>query len=537
MKHNKTTCILGGDPWTNDDPEWWEKEKCFKDKWDGFGLDTNDCEEKILSQCSKNEHLKCAFNTNNRVIACGDIHGDYELLKTILKLNDLAKFDNGEWKWIDNDATLVLCGDLVDMYRNHHQCYFDHSSSYKPKPGPVEEVDYAEWKIFMLLSELRTQGADIIRLYGNHELMLKRGDEKYRTTRSLQNDLKRHHKWAELWSQGVYSRLMSECGGGRAIIRINNWIFCHGGINPKYIKAFKQVVDMHGNTPNDSNGKYGDYILETYNQFVYDYMTNKQTHSGTQTENFAHNLNGILWDRTFGSNNQIADDSSQCAELRDLLQQLYPESWGNMRMCIAHCVQNQDGLFPDTTRTNMYSMTNIVEHTDSRLKISLPATRCNYTIPFNKRHEGDSVISPGYKCFPIPCINFTCIPPDTKRRHSDSNMSCSSSEVNMLGNVWRIDCGMSRGLQLRRDILQSSFAKFLSSKSIDDFEKQRFLDYFYRAYDMAVAPQNIEILPKQDGQYEETVNHVIHSSVRDPFEEFNWLEESTTQETDFMDTT
>ena len=71
---------------------------------------------------------------------------------------------------------------------------------------------------------------------------------------------------------------------------------------------------------------------------------------------------------------------------------------------------------------------------------------------------------------------------------------------------------MSKGLQYHRQQLR----KFYHSGAGDHSELE--LEYMYRMYDLAVAPQNLEIHNSQvDSQNQETVLHVIGSNIG-PFE-------------------
>jgi len=94
-------------------------------------------------------------NLNIRVIAIGDVHGEYETFKLILfdaNLIDLS----GNWK--GENTILVQTGDMIDR-----------------GPNPIESVEY----IRSIQEQAIKSDRKVIRLLGNHELMLLQGDYSF----------------------------------------------------------------------------------------------------------------------------------------------------------------------------------------------------------------------------------------------------------------------------------------------------------------------------------------------------------------------
>lgn len=367
------------------------------------------------------------------------------------------------------------------------------------------EVDFAEWKIFMLLSELYAQGGHIIRLYGNHELMLVSGNAKYRTVKARQNDRKRAGRGSDmqLWSgtvPGVYNHLMSSCGGGKAVVRINNWIFCHGGLTPSYIRRFILLFRIK----TTDRKQQGDIVFEKYNELInkivlgtFDQQHLREKafwddHKNSQSPIFD---NTILWSR-FNGNHEF--DQQKCNDLVKLMDDLFPDGKGKTRLCIGHCVQNTQGI--DHTeylhsQKVFYNMTKIVSldtinESSVVQKLGLPAARCKYDRENFSRIE-QPTNPPG--CFYIPAINFGC-------------NGTNDEETYELGRVFRIDCSMSRGLQLRR----ATIVKYLNENkpaswdTMTDSSKGKYHQYLFEMYDAATSPQALEILANP-----ETVHHVL----------------------------
>lgn len=189
------------------------------------------------------------FTGVSRVVAFGDIHGDYQRLLELLRSAGLADAKN---TWSGGATHLVLTGDFVDRG--------DHSA-----------------QVMDLLMELEPQarkaGGSLHALIGNHEAMNLYGDLRYvtkedfagyqaRNSRELQEQQMRA-AWEQLKDQGnapsdeaawrkkfqeehplgwVERGLAFQPNGKygkwlrqqNAIIRINDAVFLHGGISRKY---------------------------------------------------------------------------------------------------------------------------------------------------------------------------------------------------------------------------------------------------------------------------------------------------------------
>ncbi len=187
-----------------------------------------------------------------RIVAVGDIHGDYG--KFVLLLRD-AGLINKKRKWIGGKAHLVQTGDVVDR-------------------GPHSR------KVLDLLMRLERQaekaGGRVHALIGNHENMNLLGDLRYVSPKEFkafrdhqsrerrqvlyEQDLQRlreapppeglpefdaayRREWEsrhplgyfvhrfEFGPDGTYGKWLR---GHNAVVKINGTIFLHGGLSPKY---------------------------------------------------------------------------------------------------------------------------------------------------------------------------------------------------------------------------------------------------------------------------------------------------------------
>jgi hypothetical protein len=198
------------------------------------------------------------FEGVKRVVAMGDIHGDYPRFVELLRTAQLINTKNA---WIGGNAHLVLTGDYVDR-------------------GP----DSA--KVMDLLMDLEPQaqraGGRVHALLGNHEAMNIYGDLRYVTPdtyktfqQSNSKDLREAQMQAALegmkqsktspvdvgaWRKkfeeehplGWVEQRMAFLPEGKygkwlrqknAIVKINDAIFLHGGISTKYAGTTRQEIN------------------------------------------------------------------------------------------------------------------------------------------------------------------------------------------------------------------------------------------------------------------------------------------------------
>jgi len=199
------------------------------------------------------------FQGIKRVVAVGDVHGDYGQFVSVLQTAGLI---DTKAKWIGGKAHLVQTGDLLDR-----------------APEAREVMD--------LLMELEAQaakaGGSVHVLLGNHEVMSLAGDLRYvpkeeytsyrdpnssrlretyyrqlvkemsrknalpknltefRTTFILEHPLGWVERLRAFQPEGKYGKWLRQ---QNAIIRINDAVFLHGGISRKYIsQTIRQIND------------------------------------------------------------------------------------------------------------------------------------------------------------------------------------------------------------------------------------------------------------------------------------------------------
>ena len=200
-----------------------------------------------------------AWDGVERVVAVGDVHGSYSEFTTVLRYAGLL--ETSKDKWAGGKAHLVQLGDIPDR-------------------GPDTR------RIFDLLMDLEKQakkaGGMVHPLIGNHEAMNIYGDlrytvpEEFASFRRPHSEEIRNQIWlmqsAELKAKGQGDKLTAEYRSewegkyppgyfehrfefgpngkyGRwirkhdSVIRINDTLFVHGGISPKY--SGQSLKDMN----------------------------------------------------------------------------------------------------------------------------------------------------------------------------------------------------------------------------------------------------------------------------------------------------
>ena len=186
------------------------------------------------------------FTGVSRIVAVGDVHGDYEQLVTILRQ---AGVIDAKARWVGGRTHLVQTGDIPDR-------------------GP--DSRQAMELLMALAPQALKAGGRVHALVGNHEAMNVLGDlryvhpgeyEAFRGARSRQlqsrawnvlsdsarrNDEAYKAQWFAEHPLGWVEHRMAFEGNGRyaswirgnpAAVKINDYLFVHGGIGPRYVDS------------------------------------------------------------------------------------------------------------------------------------------------------------------------------------------------------------------------------------------------------------------------------------------------------------
>ena len=150
---------------------------------------------------------ECVWTGVDRIVAVGDVHGDFEQFVKTLRAAEVIDKENS---WIGGKTHLVQTGDVLDR-------------------GPDSR------KVMDLLMDLEKQaleaGGRVHALIGNHEAMILSGDLRY----------VHPGEYAAFGGESSYLMAMNPEGKygkwiltHNAVIRINDTLFLHGGISPAF---------------------------------------------------------------------------------------------------------------------------------------------------------------------------------------------------------------------------------------------------------------------------------------------------------------
>ncbi|KAH0905815.1 hypothetical protein HID58_037642 [Brassica napus] len=195
---------------------------------------------------------------SRRIIAVGDLHGDLSKARDALQIAGVLSSD-GKDQWVGEDTVVVQVGDILDR----------------------GEDEIAILSLLRLLDEqAKANGGAVFQVNGNHETMNVEGDFRYVDTRAFdecidfldyledyaqdwdkafKNWIFESRQWKQdrrssqtYWDQwnivkrqkGVIARSVLFRPGGRlacelsrhgVVLRVNNWVFCHGGLLPHHV--------------------------------------------------------------------------------------------------------------------------------------------------------------------------------------------------------------------------------------------------------------------------------------------------------------
>ena len=169
---------------------------------------------------------------NNKIIAIGDIHGDYEIFIELLKM---AKVIDADLKWTGNDTYVVQLGDTLDGKRPN----INIDEVYLNTPGEIEIIKL----ILKLDKSAKKQGGRVISLLGNHELYPyyylndKSFNDKYVKKIDLDNYQKQYNTTRFKYFKPGHGEGAKLLGKTRPLIlQLGQFIFCHGSLNTTFLK-------------------------------------------------------------------------------------------------------------------------------------------------------------------------------------------------------------------------------------------------------------------------------------------------------------
>lgn len=196
----------------------------------------------------------CEYKDVNRIAAFGDIHGNFESLVAVLKNGGII---DKNLNWTFGDGHLVFCGDIFDR---------------------GDQVTECLWFIFFLEQEAEIAGGKLHLLLGNHELMALNNDIRYLHDKYLYMASIFQSRYSDFF--GTNSVLGRWLRSKPAAIRINDYIFVHGGLSPTLAEANLTIQSINEIVrKNIDENKPEDLVFGIEGPFWYrGYMMNWQGH-------------------------------------------------------------------------------------------------------------------------------------------------------------------------------------------------------------------------------------------------------------------
>lgn len=275
----------------------------------------------------------------NELYVIGDIHGDFYALKQALELTECITFDSydtseivkefGEsiklidgceyyinnmdkirWNPTKRNCKIVFAGDLIDRCRNTtNRCQFIVHD---------EDCDYYILKILIELNiKALEYNSNVIIVLGNHEIMNLENKLNYISRKAHDNNNR---------LLNIQDILKSNLNNLYGIIRINNYIICHGGINPNFLNKYQK----HFNSSEE--------FIANYNFHVRKYLFD----NSYELSFLLKDNESPFWDRTNGLNNNNEAcqlDNNQCHKIfkNNILNIKQPID--SIKLIVAHCPQ------------------------------------------------------------------------------------------------------------------------------------------------------------------------------------------------------
>lgn len=234
-----------------------------------------------------------------RLIAIGDIHGDFRVLLHCLRL---AKVLDKKREWIGGNTIVVQIGDQVDSKCRGRDCEKDDIGD--------------ELKIIKFVDELhdkaKKQGGAVYSLLGNHELMNVMGNLNYNSSENIISFGSREERMNKFAPGGEIAIYLA-CNRN-SIMKIGDFLFVHGGLLPHKAKQ---------------------YSLEKINQIMREYLLGNKNGNSNEVQDLLVGKESPFWSRLY-SNAFSGNSEKACKSLNETIEYIKLKG-----MVVGHTVQSK----------------------------------------------------------------------------------------------------------------------------------------------------------------------------------------------------
>lgn len=190
--------------------------------------------------CYQHVHERPQYkvNSDQKIVAIGDIHGDLISLLIILFGAELI---NKDLEWVGNNTFLVFTGDLLDDYRPDLK---------EMKQHPADEITIISFLADLDIQALK-QGGRVLLCLGNHELMNILDNRFEYVQKSTMNYFNKYlgSRYEQFKPNSILRQKLS-CLFEPFILINNKYFFCHAGITPNFLK---ELIDVYQTETEDIN--------------------------------------------------------------------------------------------------------------------------------------------------------------------------------------------------------------------------------------------------------------------------------------------
>jgi hypothetical protein len=290
----------------------------------------NEIDDSVLINSIKcSSDIDPIYSNVSKIVAIGDIHGDFESLIYCLYSAELID-DNLKWK--GGNTFVVQTGDLIDDGRKFT---IDETNKIFNPYTPHEPCD--ELIILDFLADLDIQaekdGGRVLLCIGNHELM-NVTDNIFQLSNVYDNYIRPETAMYYKRPTILKRRMMFKLGGDlcnklscilNSFVIINNYIFLHGGLNALFLKE----IGIDSSTENTIE------LLLQFNRNIKKFLKGEMNEE--ELINIIHlirHTNSIFWDRTYSSVVNLED--CDFLDLRNNILKI-----PDLKMVIGHSVQKK----------------------------------------------------------------------------------------------------------------------------------------------------------------------------------------------------
>lgn len=265
-------------------------------------------EDDFLKDCPNNNFVPTILPPVKRLIAIGDIHGDFDLAVKSFKLANLI--DN-DYNWIANplDTVVVQVGDQIDSCRPIPGVYDCHDKKYiDDRQDDMKVVNFFN----DMHKKAQEKGGAVYSLLGNHELMNAEGifgyvsydnfyEFKYKADNEKMYEGPKGRK--DAFKPGGPISSMLACTRPSILI-VGSTMFVHAGVLPVLAKRLD-----HLNIDSDTKLKYLNAVVR---KWLLQKLSEKEDNISKQM--FINDrVVSPFWTRIYGSIPEHVDlDSNEC---------------------------------------------------------------------------------------------------------------------------------------------------------------------------------------------------------------------------------